>query len=756
MADRALIIAIQNYDKATSGFTANKLEGTLDAAKAFRAWLEEKWQREGVDHSLLFCSEPQLPGERGAASQDIIDALVELQKGRDATENLYVYFSGHGFRAQGETIKLADVLVCADFIDTQRSAAACFKLDALVAGLRESLGTGFHFYFIDACRNEVSKAVLSNIMPFDGRGSEEPSVFVLQSTVANAPALVGGPFAQLLVKGLRGAGKAKVWVPPITKSMKVRFDSLRGFLTDGLKKVQPITQSTSGEKGENDAILATITPIDPSVLTLTIAGYQTGMSGTASIAVFGGAPAAYDIIGPTLKLELPPNFYMLTVTIDSAALAPAGPIDLDLFESRNVTVTVQTPMCDGQGAPPIPEPHSGHVRLSIPADTRLLMQHVDTGRESLLTALSQELTLPQGAYRAELQTRAGQTIVVKEITVAPGSTVDLAPASWQGDAARESIARRFPHRHGGIDFSESLGGAVTDPDLSIWLSIIGGGRIIGTGGDFSKIAPLPLADFSAEPPGASPIYMLAGLVDPNIPLVVGVSSAMAPPQWIDMGRPPDLDGVHEAVTRQPPGQWFVTFCIGAQPAYTVTSAASPNRATLIVLTLDSDGQPRVSQYLLPIGHLTANLNPEVRQRLEYRNQLHDVQVLARLSRAFRKRRRIQDEFKAHELQELLYAKWLDPIGASLAAYESLRRNRGSGLLVDVANNMARYFGDLPDTAAIQRLSGVNQRARPLGVPLFLDGLRAFADDEIALPFPKPLLDYTGVWTAWRGAVGTNP
>ena len=79
-------------------------------------------------------------------------------------------------------------------------------------------------------------------------------------------------------------------------------------------------------------------------------------------------------------------------------------------------------------------------------------------------------------------------------------------------------------------------------------------------------------------------------------------------------------------------------------------------------------------------------------------------MLALLSRAFRKRRKLAEEFKNHELDQLLMAKWLDPIGASLATYECVRRNQRK-FLKKVASNMTDFFGDLPDTAAIARIAG---------------------------------------------------
>ena len=754
MADRALIVAIENYDHATDGFTAKKLDGTLDAAKAFRSWLEDKWRGEGVSGSVLFCSEPRLPGQLGAGNADIVDALIKLEEeGRDATENLFVYFSGHGFRAIGETIKLADVLVCADFRDLQRSAAACFKLDALVAGLRGSLGRGCHFYFIDACRNEVPRAVMSNIMPFSGRGSEEPSVFVLQSTVAGAPSLVGGPFAKLLVQGLRGAGKAKVWEPPATDSMKVRFDSLRKFLKEGLQDIQPITQTTNGEKGESDAVLATIRPVVPNTLTLTVNTTEPAVTGVAMISAFGGAPQRHAVSGKALVIDLPPNYYTVTLSLDALSVTPSGTVDVDLYENRELVFVVDSGAAL-RGAPRAAPrlDRRTNVRLSVPVATHLLMRHMGTGQESVFDSSVSAATLSVGTYRATLRSSGGQVISVDEVTVDGASPAEIAPADWQGNVARESIARHFPQRDGGIDFSKSLGAAITDPDLSVWLAILGGARVLGSSGDDSMRGPLPLADFSGEPAGASPVYVLAGLPDAHTSLRVGVGNGRTPPAWADSRQPPGLEGVREAVFHPSAGQWFVTLAIGRQPASTLTSFSLPNRCTLIVLTLDEDGQPRIAQYLLPLGHLTRHLEPGVQAMLASRNQLKDVHVLALLGRTFRKRRKIKDEFKEHELDALLWSKWLDPIGASLATYECARRNNADPqTLAEVARNMRTYFGDLPDTAAIVRLAGKDEPP-PYGVPLFLDGLRAFKEGEIALPYPASLLDFTGPWTCWRGAV----
>src|SRR4029077_12750278 len=97
-----------------------------------------------------------------------------------------------------------------------------------------------------------------------------------------------------------------------------------------------------------------------------------------------------------------------------------------------------------------------------------------------------------------------------------------------------TIATRLPNKQGAVLFSETLA-PVSDPDLGIWLALLGGGRILD-GIDqrtYSKIAALPLHDFAAEVPGSSPLYLLAGFDDPATRLMVGVSAPGEGTIWKD-------------------------------------------------------------------------------------------------------------------------------------------------------------------------------------------------------------------------------
>ena len=194
------------------------------------------------------------------------------------------------------------------------------------------------------------------------------------------------------------------------------------------------------------------------------------------------------------------------------------------------------------------------------------------------------------------------------------------------------------------------------------------------------------------------------------------------------------------------GSQLVAFEIEGQIPYIVASFASPNRGTLITLTLDDEGNFRVSQYLLPLGHLLQHLPEEVRAQIEQRNHLNDVRFLAQASRAFRKRRALEKEVSSDMLNELLFAKWLDPIASSMAAYELVRRGR-KNQMAEVVSNMKRFFPDLPDTWALAKLNG-EPIDRPRGFPVFFDGIRAFPDYTKWLP-PAGNLDFASIWTAWR-------
>jgi hypothetical protein len=763
MAFRALIIAIEEYRQASAGMLANSLPGTLQAGITFRDWLDEKWKSEGRkpgEVQVLFCSEPRVSGGRGASRADVLSALLELQTtGRDMTEELYFYFSGHGFAFEGTSGTSQDVLVTADFINKTLSGPSCFLLDEIVSWLQSFMGRGHHYHFIDACRNVVApKAVqVAAQLPWDLQHSEEATIYVLQSTTPGAPALVAGPFAKDLVKGLRGAGIAKIWQPPMADAMLVKYESLRRFLKKRLATTQPITHRVAGEDGESDAVLAKIQPVPKYELTVNL--HDALGSGAGSL-ILKGSMSPQERPHPfkhhSLVITLQPDLYFARMDLAGAPVSPAGEVQVELFDDATLEFT-RLPGERGPGAafpdggspgPAGSESFAPNLDVHVPDGTAFLVRNVSTGAQELFES-SASVVLPRGTYAAKFSVRRGPTLVGQEFELLAGDRRELSSSAWAESVPHESIARLLPATRDGLEISESLGGAVADPDLNLWLALLGAGRILGPQGDYSKIADLPLADFSQVQEDASPLYVLAGFEEPATQLAAAISQD-ASIKWRAATEPAGMAGIRHAVFDPRPGAMLVSLTVGTMAPLTIASLASPNRCTLIVLTLDEEGVPRLSQFLLPLGHLVRYLPERVRKTLAVRNHLKDVRFLTQANRAFRRRRRLATEFHGDELGELLMAKWLDPVGAALAAYELLRRG-DKEQLPEVVGNLKTYFSDLPDTAALARLAG-DTGMQPAGVPLFLDGLRAFPDFAKWLPLPAGHLDFSASWTTWQAAV----
>jgi len=782
MPARALIIAIEDYPDVQGGTFARKLTGTLQAGLDFRSWLIGKWtteKRPDADTELLFCSEPPQPFGTGATQQDILTALARLRDdGQNQTDEFFFFFSGHGFLFVDKPGARADILISSDFKNATISGYCCLKLDLIVNWLQAHLGPGKHYYFVDACRNSLNGAQIqtSDLIPFDPQGTAEAATFVMQSAVAGAVAPVGGPFPGAVLGGLKGTGRAKVWEGAPPGAMLVRYDTLRRHLKATLPPSSFSSRNLGPNgDGESEAILATISPVKDSRCTVKVTGAPAGQVGQLAITPQSAPPLpARPLVLPGEEIPLPPGDYWMAFQLANAAVTPSGPVAVDLYSDSTVTFDVGPgpPAIMPESPPPgggrrrrinVPRPQgadAGEVRpaptaapsgvaldLAFPSTSRLTLRNLDTGVE-VVAVQPKRVEVPRGHYLATLNGPRGEVIKREEIDLTSGMPASLDLGRWDTSVPHRSIAERLPHDPYVVDFSESLGGPIVDSDLDLWLALLGGGRIFGSRGDYSKLSGFPLHDFSAEKPGASPTYLLAGFEDPGTHLRVGLSNSEQV-SWQPAIQPPGMPGILEAYLPVRSGNLF-SFQIGDELPCTIAGIGIPNRANLVTLTLDEDGTPRISQFLLPLGHLIQELSREVSIRLQGRNHLGDVRFLAQASRAFRKRRDLTSTMHSDELVNLLHGKWLDPIGNSLAAYELLRRGRKDELS-DVIPNMKRCFPELPDTWSLARLGG-DGGAQPHGIPLFQDGLRAFEGFSNTLPLPASLLDYTSPWTAWRGAV----
>ncbi len=229
---RALIIAIERYPAMQQ---ASVLRGTTKSARDFATWLVKD---KGLDPKSLYICARRGKFPAGAnlfetTRKGIKDAICSLvADGRDQTEELYVFYSGHGFLAYLNSQDPGlNVLVPADFENETKSMDLPIRLDELQKKLKLWLGGECHFYFIDACRTKVEGEVsilgLQLELATKGKGER----YALYSAVNGGPAMVDSGFAAALLEGLRGSLEAAEF---IDEKWYVTLHSLRRYLESKL------------------------------------------------------------------------------------------------------------------------------------------------------------------------------------------------------------------------------------------------------------------------------------------------------------------------------------------------------------------------------------------------------------------------------------------------------------------------------------------------------------------------------------------
>jgi hypothetical protein len=262
---------------------------------------------------------------------------------------------------------------------------------------------------------------------------------------------------------------------------------------------------------------------------------------------------------------------------------------------------------------------------------------------------------------------------------------------------------------------------------------------------------LPLESFGSMTAGKAMIYVLAGFEKRNTKLSVGLSKG-ADVTWHQARQPVKMPGLKHLALAAASGANLLSLRVDGDVPYTIATCAMANRVTLITVTLGDHRIPRLSQLILPVGHLVSELPRDIQRRLEGRDQLKDVWQMANWLKAFRNRGDMLGAMDRRELNEILYTKWLDPVTSAMACYELIRRGDQRRLVASpVIGNLRTYFSDIPDVEAIAAMCGIPGKA-PKGTPLFLDGLDAFPKLEAHLPLDAGRLEFRSPWTMWRGAV----
>ena len=740
MPRRGLIVAIESYPSMEDTFNVS-LPGTHDDAAAFRRWLIES---QGVDeHDVVFCvDDPGLAGRTAGTTRDeIVGELARLQDiGRDTTEELYCYFSGHGFcYTDIDGARVADALIASDYRNRHVSGGKCVRLDEMQKWLKLCMGPGHHFYFLDCCRNTVSeKDIKVGVLDlvYDRSPLGDPTVYTLLSVPEGDTARVGSGFASALVDGLNGHGRSKVWHG---NAMAVLFDSVTQYVQTTLG--QPVDLRT---EGSGRGVIREFVPPPKNTFTILVEGARARDAFKVTIMNSrGDVVGREEFSGAQWKAERVPDDYDVRLVAAHEELVCLDALPVDLYEDATAHFDVDDRAQRGKPAPP----RTSKVVVRTPGDARVVIRDTTLRPVASGDGVVTE-TLKPGAYTVDVLDTRNVPVAQRHVEVAPGESAELDLVQLKASPLRQALLASIPgdHKGGSVEFSETLG-RTPDQQLDLWLAVIGAARIIRLNPDeFSKLRNLPLADFDQAPHDSCAFYVLAGFDDDTTAFAAAMGEGNAATAARPVPSHPALPGLHELIVdRQPPGIRLLSLQVGASSTMTLPVCSLPNRVTLITVSLDDTSRVRIQQFVLPMGHVMVGL-PVLPPR-----GLEPVRRVVEIQRQFAESREFTDLFSASELRALLDVKWFEPISAILAAYELARRGHHDALRTALSN-LRSFFDGLPDIEAIAALVGDPRFVVPKVPPLVLDGLLALSPTTFELPLPPEQLDFRGPWTVWRGAV----
>jgi hypothetical protein len=783
MESRALIIAIQDYSQS-QGLFSQTLAGTIASAQNFYQWLvsEKKIKPE----CIFLCSDGTISNThprtrsnragvanavqlvRGASRPEIVAAVLDLiDLGQDDTNELFVFFSGHGFGYRQSPWRMGlDVLVSGDFRNLRTGGAACVKLDELRFRLYSCLGGKDHYLFIDACRNEVDESQIQalglGISPTSAQLGF-PTTYTLYSVKYGEPAPVNPDFPAALMQGLEGQGHAKGWVQG---KMFVKFDLLCDYIED---KVQP-RQIDSRREGNGKG---TLLQLPVPVLSRCDIVVVDGTSESVFQLEISSGPSPIlttKFSGPAFNTNLEPNDRTYTVTItdhgqDLQQFDPPTDTPLDMYSSCVLKFRHQA------AGPPPPPPGSPMGNLDLifspgaqfggPApDWRIQLQNVRSGKvKKRLGSFSSKLE--PGKYVATLF-EDGTTAVSKTFRVKRGEKMTVDILARRSTPFQQAFLDRTLNPTGARvpDFSESLGPTVNwSPQL--WLAYLGAAHIFRDRGRYHKLANIPLLPVDDLRSGDSGFLALSAIPGdtPQVALSDGRDV-----QWTPMQPVAGIPTLCQAGLPISKGPTLFSVKLGNHVPVSYSTCAVPDRITLFNISQDGEAPPVVQQFLLVPAHLKNQLSGDMQLHYPGTSALKIVRFLSLAQQRFAEHKSIDPEklpVKNRPPQEilnvwrmLLGAKWIDPILGVIALYDIIRRGAAKHSpypVQSVLRNLERFFPDIPDVSILHQLLMKNPQPTE-GTPLFLEGALAVADAENVMKLSSDRLDFNSVWTSWRDAV----
>jgi len=766
MTARAFIIAIESYAHLPS------LPGINADANQFYDWLINIKKLRA--DSIFGCADKKsCPwATTGTTADEITFELARLWRqvlawtdARDATDELFFYYSGHGFaNTKSLAEKPVDHLVASDFKDPVMSGNKCLEFYTIKERLYRSLGPAIkHYYFIDSCRNtrnDVKPTGLSFNPDFSPGGATGP-IYWLFSTAEKELAARDSEFAKALINGLKGFGSAARWYK--TKYW-VRFPTLVEYVDMRIQK-NSAQQVASDQEGKGDGLIWKVDPVPQYEGKIFVDNAEPTDEFKVSIRPEGGTTETSKFQGQEHTFTRVPGYLEISITHPSATVVQKDPplSDEGISFFENLAIHFEK---DAATIPPLESiTRSGsrvtEVQLAALPSDEIHFENLKTGSTQKMSGNFNSKVDP-GDYLIKVR-QYDKTIGKKRVNIRRGTRLKL---NLRDPEAKLIVPESSPVRDKCVTviaqhkdppllrLEESLGD-LAGWDLSLVLSLLGASRIVCAASDFPLLSTLPLADFSTAKAGDSAVFVLAGFEKSAGSFRVGLSNSQRVP-WEELSKVEEM-GIHQQLIPASPGPHLFSIRIPDQPPITYATHCLPNRATLVVFTEDIKGRLKLHQFILPIRVLFGQLDWQVLEFLNS-NPLEIVRLMFLAQQQFgHKRPILGEDGPPGDLYMLLNGKWLDPIMSLIGAFEMIRQGilkKYPERLDPMITNLRQYFAGLVDTEAIAKLVGHPSFSMPLGAPLLLESVLAFdvAEEERILPLPSHEVDYGSPWTSWRGMV----
>jgi uncharacterized caspase-like protein len=763
MANWAIVIGIDRY-----GIQDATLRGAVRDALKMREWLLDPLGGNVPEDNLALVLGPAdgappldaalkaAPPDRNSATKAVADLI---QRSGGAGERLYFYYSGHGISAR-TGFSDEDAMLFSDFEwvtpDNSWSLRTLWEYFATYQFADQ-------FLVVDACRNapRIQEVRIGHWPRPRQRdvGSPPAQQFIVYATspglraaeIADEPGNERAAFTEVLLEGLRGAGRAKTFDSAVQQYV-VRWDSLTGHVTKAMEDLKkdvaegprPLVQipqqggarGVAGRSPNPEMARIPVASLSDEQVNLDVQLQPDDVVSVAEVRLLDDAGAPVEtrtqVTGLPVRFTLSPRTYLVHAVAPAHDLAVHRP-PVDLYADCEIALAL-TPTAEAAVPATAPRAAKGEL-VAVSPDPRLPIEVTNAAGEVVAAACGRVTTeQAHGAYRIRVRGGDGRAIE-RAVELIPGEheVVDLQAPDPEPAVARITEHSALELRPDGTLLASEVVAPVGSASLSTVLGMAGIAALLDETGRGMKLRTLGSRAIRSvlDAGAAAGIHVLMGVADTSGDEAAARLADVRLTCWPFDQPVPDAcvtpsplaadDGLCEyALAAQPGNHWLLIEAAAAKPV-ALPLAAFESRVTLVVVILTPEGVPGIFEFIPPRAP-TAEVDLPFMRQVELVEQLagtpylHQAEPLAR---------------------DLIATRPTPPVAATLGAYLLLRLGHAADL-DDVTQRLTVDYEELSDghvlraehLASVGRVADAEaciERALEVGAPIFGEGITRMLD-----------------------------